>query len=64
MWKTLYVSANESVIEKITVLLDNFQIMNRKKRVISDGEGEKYFEVLVPRAELVQAQDILLGADL
>lgn len=64
MWKVLYVSANTDLVEKITAMLDNYEIMNRIRRVPSDKNKEEYLEILVPRAELLQAQNVLIDAEL
>ncbi len=65
MWTVVYVSRNKDKIDKLIGVLDRSGIITMLRPADRDGscEGGAY-EILVPKTELDQAQDIIFDTEL
>ena len=61
MWTVVYVAQKAQEVSKIKLILDENKIISRVRRgnELADEEGTCY-EIMVPSAELSQAQDLIL----
>lgn len=61
MWTVVYVAQKSQEVSKIKLILDENKIISRVRRGndLTDEEGTCY-EIMVPSAELSQAQDLIL----
>lgn len=64
MWTEVYVSQNSEKVGRLLEILERSRIISKVKR-ISCGTGTgKCFEVLVPKTELEETQNIIVDSDL
>ena len=62
MWTEVYFSQHEDKVKRLVNILGESRIISR---VRGRGEGEKRsYTVLVPRAELDEAQNIIVESDI
>ena len=62
MWTEVYFSQNRSKVDRLVDILSEARIISR---VRGQGEGEgRCYTVLVPRAELDEAQNIIVESDI
>ncbi len=61
MWTVVYVAQKSQEVLKIKCILDENNIISRVKKgnAIEDEEGT-CFEIMVPAAEIFQAQNLIL----
>ena len=59
MWTVIFITCNNSTVQKIRQLFKTREIMVRVRRVNENGESGCY-EVMVPYAEVSAAHDIII----
>ena len=62
MWTEVYFSQNEDKVKRLVDILGGARIISRVRRT-GDGKGRCY-AVFVPRAELDEAQNIIVESDI
>ena len=62
MWTEVYFSQNEDKVKRLVNILDEARIISRVRRS-GNGKGSCYV-VFVPRAELDEAQNIIVESDI
>lgn len=60
MWTVIYVSKDNSLIEKLKYELELKNILV-KVRNVSKNQDEECFEVMVPESEIDKAHDIIIN---
>ena len=63
MWTVVYVSQEERPAKKLAEILKEREIISRVRR-IGGNEGKPGFEVLVPKTEVDDAQNIIIDNEL
>ncbi len=65
MWTVVYVSQNKSKIDRLIAVLNSSSIITMLRLTGKNGSGEcGAYEILVPKTELDQAQDIIFDTEL
>ncbi|MCD8390898.1 MAG: hypothetical protein LUD03_03560 [Firmicutes bacterium] len=64
MWTEVYVSQNSEKVGKLIQILENSRIISKVKRINNEGASDMCFEVLVPKTELEETQNIIVESDL
>lgn len=64
MWTEVYVSQNSEKVGKLLEILENSRIISKVKRINCGGGSNRCFEVLVPKTELEETQNIIVDSDL
>ena len=65
MWTVVYVSRNKDKIDKLISILNSSSIITMLRlNGNKDSENSVTYEILVPRTELDQAQDIIFDTEL
>ena len=62
MWTEVYFSQNRDKVKRLVDILSDARIISRVRGRV-DGE-ERSYTVLVPRAELYEAQNIIVESDI
>ena len=65
MWTVVYVAQKPQEIFRIKDILDNNEIISRiREDKDSNEESGMCFEIMVPSAELSQAQNLILSSEI
>ena len=65
MWTVVYVAQKPQEIFRIKDILDNSEIISRiREDKDSNEESGMCFEIMVPSAELSQAQNLILASEI
>lgn len=64
MWTEVYVSRNYEKVGRLLAMLENSRIISKVRRINNGEESDKCFEVLVPKTELQETQNIIVNGDL
>ena len=60
MWTVIYVSKDNTLIEKLKYELESKNILVKVKNV-SQNQDEECYEVMVPESEIDKAHDIIIN---
>ena len=64
MWMVVYVSRDKSKIDKLLSVLGVRGIMTMMRPAVDDGGECCAYEILVPKTELDEAQDVIFDTEL
>jgi|GEM_PF-2614428 len=65
MWTVVYVAQKPQEVFRIKDILDEHDIISRiREGKNSDAEKGMCFEIMVPSAELSQAQDLIIASEI
>ncbi len=65
MWTVVYISQDKTKVDKVLALLDENKIMTMTKSTAEDDfDSVNTYEILVPKAELETAQDIIIDSEI
>ncbi len=65
MWTVVYISQDKLKIDRVLSLLEEKKIMTMTKTSGEDGEEKLVaYEILVPKAELETAQEIIFDSEM
>ena len=61
MWTIVYMAANFELVNKVNSMLKENKILTKVRKLEKINEEEhSYYEILVPDAELTEAQGIII----
>lgn len=65
MWTVVYVAQKPQEVFRVKDILDKNSVISRiREGKDSDEENGMCFEIMVPSAELSQAQDLIIAAEM
>lgn len=65
MWTVVYISQDKMKVDRVLSLLEEKKIMTMTKTSGEDGEETPVaYEILVPKAELETAQEIIFDSEM